>query len=479
MKRLLTTFPALLAALLLVLGPAMTARANMLLGDKLTLRDEKKMGQDFDQIIRSQMSMVGDTYITDYVAEVVARVVTGKRPMPYHITSAVISNPLLNAFAIPGGYIYIFTGLIQSVETESQLAGVIAHELAHVSQRHVASRIEKQNMMSLLSAGGMLAGLLLGVVAGGNTGAKAGQAIMLGSTGAATAAMLHYSQEDEREADHVGLNSMVQAGYNPEGMPQTFEIMMKNKWFDNSSQMPSYLSTHPGTTERIFYLNDRIARMPVEFLERKDDNTRLRRVQVLVRSKMSPGNTALAYWDDKNQSEYTPLDYAGRAITLARLKRMDEAGQDFDKALALDGEDPIIAREAGIFYFKTGQPDRAISLLQKAVIMNKRDALALFYLARLQAEAKQLEQAASNMRKVNELVPEDWEVHHHLGMILGESGDDFGGNLHLGYAGAYSMDLRKATLHLQKAQALAKTDAQKEQLKELDELIKARAELKK
>jgi predicted Zn-dependent protease len=473
-------FPALLAAMLLVLVPAVTARADLdLFGGKMTLRDENKMGHDFDQIIRAKQNMVGDTYITKYVADVVARVVTGKRPMPFHVKSAVIANPLINAFAIPGGYIYIFTGLIQSVDTESQLAGVIAHELAHVSQRHVVSRIEKQKKISLLSTAGMLAGLLLGVAGGGGNAAQAGQALVVGSQGVATAAMLHYSQEDEREADHVGLNSLVKAGYNPEGMPGTFEIMLKNKWYDNSSNMPSYLSTHPGTEERITYLNDRIARMPKAFLERKDDNTRLKRVQVLIRSRMSPANTALAYWDDKKESEYTPMDYVGRGITLERLKRMDEAQAAFDKALSLAKDDPLVVREAGIFYFKTGRADRAVGLLQKAAIMDRDDAMALFYLARLQAEAKQYAEAAKNMRKVNELVPEDWEVHHHLGMILGESGDTFGGNLHLAYAAVYSMRLDKAREYMQRARDLAQTQEQKDRIKDLEETIQARAEIGK
>lgn len=479
MRRKPATLTALFAALLLVFGPVPGARANMLFGDKLTLRDENKMGREFDQIIRSRMAVVGDTYITDYVDRIVARIVTGKRPMPYKVQSTVIANPLLNAFAIPGGYIYVFTGLIQAVETEAQLAGVVAHELGHVSQRHVVNRIEKQKRVTVLSTAGMLAGLLLGAATGGDTGAKAGQALMVGSAGAGTAAMLQYSQDDEREADHVGLNSLVKAGYNPAGMPETFEIMMKNRWFDSGSDMPSYLSTHPGLSDRITYLQDRIKRMPPDFLKRHEDTTLLRKIQCLIRSKMSPANTALAYWDDKPKSEYTPMDHVGRANALMRLKKMEEARAAFETALAEAGDDPMVAREAGIYYFKVGSPDRAVGLLQKAIIQNKRDALALFYLARLQAEAKQFSRAASNMRKVEQLVPEDWEVHHHLGMILGESGDHFGGNLHLGYAAVYSMNMDKARRHQRQAEELARTEAQKKELKELSDLIEERAKAEK
>ncbi|HKI81676.1 MAG TPA: tetratricopeptide repeat protein, partial [Pseudodesulfovibrio sp.] len=168
-------------------------------------------------------------------------------------------------------------------------------------------------------------------------------------------------------------------------------------------------------------------------------------------------------------------------ITLERLKRIDEAQTAFEKALSLAKDDPLVVREAGIFFFKTGRADRAAGLLQKASIMDKDDAMALFYLARLQAEAKQYSEAARNMRKVNELIPEDWEVHHHLGMILGESGDTFGGNLHLGYAAVYSMRLDKAREYLQRTRDLAQpqTQEQKDRIKELEDIIKARAEIGK
>jgi predicted Zn-dependent protease len=447
-----------------------SARAGIMPENKLTIRQENEMGRKFDQMVRARMPMVGDTYITSYVDDLVQRVVAAKRPMPFRIKSAVIANPLLNAFAIPGGFIYIFTGLIQDVTSESQLVAVIAHELAHVSQRHVASRIEKQSKVGMLAMAGVLAGAFLGV-AGNSSASKVGQALMVGSQGAATAAMLNYSQEDEREADQVGLNSLVQAGYNPQGMPDTFEMMLKNRWFDTGSQIPSYLSTHPGLSERVTYLNDRIKRMPQAFTARKDDNAKLIKVQMLVRAKMSPATTALAYWDNKSRKEYTPVDFIGRGIVLERMKNRDEALESIEQALHLDGEDHLIVREAGIFYFKAGDKDKAQRYLQKAVIQDNRDALALFYMARLQAESKNYARAADNMRKVLEIVPEDSEVYQNLGMILGESGDSFGGNINLAYAAVYSFDMRKARHHYQQAAAsvpeAAQTDAQKEQLKAL------------
>ena len=474
--RIHTILPALLAALTMILAPAGVARSGIIGPDKLTIRDENKLGAQFDQLIRSQMPIVGDTYITSYVDKLVQDVVKAKRPMPFRITSTVIANPILNAFAIPGGYIYVFTGLIQESTSESQLVGVIAHELGHVSQRHVAQRIEKQKIVGMFSMVGTLAGLFLGV-AGGKGSAKMGQALAMSSQGMATAAMLTYSQQDEQEADHVGMNALVGAGYNPMGMPQMFEIMMKNRWFDSGSQMPSYLSTHPGLADRIIYLKDRIKRMPASFTERKDDNTTLHKVQCLIRSKMSPATTAKAYWDSKPEKEFTAMDYIGKGNVLERLKDRDDAAACFAKALKMDGEDALVCREVGIFYFRTGNQNEAFKYLQKALIKNRDDALGLFYLAKLQARIKDYSRAAANMRKVMAMVPQDGEVHQSLGMILGESGDHFGGNLHLAYGALYYGNMRKADYHRQQAAAAATTDEQKKELETLDQTIKMRASL--
>lgn len=474
-NRLFTILPALLAVVTIILTPVGVAHSGFLPGsDKMTIRDENKLGRQFDQIVRSQMPMVEDTYITTYVDGLVQNIVHAKRPMPFKIKSAVIASPILNAFAIPGGFIYVFTGLIQEVKSESQLVGVISHELAHVSQRHVASRLEKQKKISMLSMVGTVAGIFLGVT-GGKGSAKMGQALAMGSQGMATAAMLQYSQDDEREADHVGMNALVKAGYNPKGMPETFEILQKNRWFDSGSQMPSYLSTHPGLADRVIYLNDRIKRMPKVFLDRKDDNTKLHKVQCLIRSKMSSATTAKAYWDTMLPADFTAMDYVGKGIVLHRLKDNDDATACFTKAVKMAGDDPLVCRETGIFYFKLGKHNEAFKYLQKSLIIRRNDPLGLFYLARLQAQIKDYGRAIANMGKVMHMVPEDAEVRQHLGMILGESGDEFGGNLQLAYAAFYSHDKRKAQYHRQQAAGAAKSDGQRKQLEELDKLLKTQS----
>ena len=173
----------------------------------------------------------------------------------------------------------------------------------------------------------------------------------------------------------------------------------------------------------------------------------------------------------------TAMDHAGRGIVLERLKRRDEAGAAFAKALEMGKNDQLVHREAGIFFFKTGERKQAFRYLHQAAMHNQRDALALFYLARLQADAGEFSRAEGNMRLVANLVPEDAEVHHHLGMILGESGDAFGGNLHLAYGAVYSRNMRKAKYHAGKAGRLAATGTQKAELSTLNAVIQAREEL--
>lgn len=435
----------------------------------LTVSKEKEIGAEFDQKIHNEMRVLDDPIIVEFIGGIVNRIVEAKDPMPFNVTSRVILNPALNAFAIPGGYIYTFTGLIESVSTESELAGVISHELAHVSQRHIASRLEKASKVGSLTMVGMLAGAFLGVAGGGGQTGKLAQGLMVGSKAAGTAAMLTYSQQDERDADHVGLNSLVKAGYNPEGMPATFQTMLKNQWYaaPGENGIPAYLSTHPGLSERIGYLEDRIQRLPAAFVNRQDDNYKLLRVQALLRGRYDPPTVALGYYKNKPKSEYISLDWMAYALVLERARKSEEAVAAMNKAVAMDDNDPLILREGGAFFTRIGDFGKAAGMLQKAAFIAPSDPMVLLRLGELQLKRKKYDEAESYLEQAKKSLGRNPAVYMALGRTLGEAGNLFGGHLNLGWGFVYSKDYRKAKMHADKAAQLARTKEQKEEASRL------------
>lgn len=467
----LLLIPLLAAAL--VLAPALQARAAW---GEFTISDEIEAGRKFDAYVRSSMPLVEDTEIAGYVESVVRRLVNNIPPQPFRFTSTVIQNGSMNAFAIPGGYVYVFTGLILNLQTEDQMAAVLAHELAHVTEHHVAKRMAEMQLASIGAIAGTLAGAFLGIAGGGSNMANLGGALVMGSQAGAAAAYLQYTQENEREADHQGLNYLAAAGYNPMAMAETFDIMQKQRWYISNDKIPSYLSTHPALPDRVAYIKGRVARMPQDFLKRKADNTAFLRVQTLVRAKLQATDVALAWYT--NKGELNPLETMGLGIVQTRLNRIGDAERSFQKALAALPNDSLVLREAGIYYFKQGNFQKSQPLLQKALILKPGDALTLFYNARLLGESKQYDAAIVSMRQVLKELPEDPEVRYHMGRLLGESGDQFGGHLNLAYCYELQRNKKQAEFHLEKARSFARDADQKKQVEDFENFRREREELR-
>ena len=139
----LRRFMALFVLLAFLSAQLVAVPAQAFFFGGVTIKDEKEMGHKFDVMIRANMPIVEDPEVSQYVNQIVDRLVKKIPPQPFNFKAAVILHNSLNAFAIPGGYVYVFTGLIMNMEKEEELAGVLAHELAHVTQHHVASRLER------------------------------------------------------------------------------------------------------------------------------------------------------------------------------------------------------------------------------------------------------------------------------------------------------------------------------------------------
>lgn len=459
---------ALCLALLLAFPPQAFAG----LFGEFTVEKEKELGKKYNTLIKAHYPIVEDPEIVGYIKSVVDRVAAVLPPQPYPITTTVVRNGSINAFATPAGYVYVFTGLITEFEHESELAGVIAHELAHVTQRHVAKRIEQSQLVQTGMIAGILAGMLLGS-GGSDSQAEAGEALIVGSMAGGSSAMLNYSRIDEREADQVGMNYLVDAGFVPTGMQHGFK-KIRHKKFLSGSSIPAYLSTHPGVDERIGYLDDRIRRLPEDIKTRKHDDERFKRVQTLVRARFSDKDAALNTF--RNGTGDPALDAMGMGIVQARENRSAEASKAFEVAIKLAPNDPLVLREAGRFNYQQGTASLAERYLTKAVLLNPDDLMALFFLARLMDDKGYSDRAVSYYKRILETLPEDSEVHLFLGRTLGKSGKTFEGHLHLAYSALYSLNRKKIQMHVEKAESLAETDEQKKQFEDLKAAVDERAE---
>lgn len=442
------------------------APAGALFGS-FTIKDEIELGRKFNVLIRSKLPLVQDPEVVNYVEGIVNRLSKTMPVQPFPFTTSVIRHNAINAFACPGGYVFVHTGLILAMRHESELAGVIAHELAHVTQRHIAGRIEQSQVISILSLAGALAGAFLG--------GEAGTAAMAGTMAAAQAAMLSYSRADESEADQVGMTYLTKAGYPPQGMVGAFQVIGRKQWLMGSS-IPTYLSTHPGVQDRVTDMSVRVSRLPASMQNKKDDDRQFLRIQALVRARYAdPGPAAQEFARQLNGPNRC-MALMGQGVLAARQNRVSDAAKKFEDAMACAPDDELIVREAGRFHYTKGNRNRGAELLQRAVIMDRNDIMALFFHARSLADSGNNAQAIETTRQVLRKVPEDPEVHTFISRYYGNSGQMFMAHLHRAYAALYANEKNKVDQFFGKAKELAQGPEDKARVERFESEYKERKE---
>lgn len=219
-------------------------------GDSLSFAEQhqnKLAGEWSLQRINGQAKMEHDPWIEETVKEMTWRLNAQARQQA-PLAVVIIDNPNINAFAAPGGLIGINTGTIIAAKSMDELASVIAHEVAHISQRHYEHSADERKKALLLQIGGMLAAIAASAVDG-----DAGAAVMMGSQTIAMNSGMAFSRSNEREADRVGMQIMNQAGYNPRAMVSFFATMDQQRQLNQSANqfLPSFIRSHPLSNERL------------------------------------------------------------------------------------------------------------------------------------------------------------------------------------------------------------------------------------
>lgn len=231
-------------------GPAATAAELPAMGEPvdqvLSPRQEAEIGRELMAQARRTLDLNRDPEIAAYIDGVGRRLAAHSDSTPVNgYTFFVVRNPSINAFAGPGGYIGVHSGLILEADTEAQLAGVMAHEIAHVSQRHIARSFARSQRDSYATLAAILAGLVIGA-----QNPQAGQAAITGGIAVDQQRRINYTRSNEYEADRIGIALLARAGYTPVGMTEFFETLMRSSGA-GGSQVPEFLRTHPLSQNRI------------------------------------------------------------------------------------------------------------------------------------------------------------------------------------------------------------------------------------
>jgi len=433
-----------------------------------TIEDEIKLGKEFHEKLEKSEVLIHNEKVNIYINNLGQKILSQTKKAPFDFQFFVIRSSAVNAFATPGGYVYINRGLINLVEKESELAGIMAHEIAHVNARHVASIIEKSQKVSM----GTLAAILAGAFLGG--GGDLTAAVTSFSLATATSLNLKYSREHEEEADRMGLNYLVSAGYDGAAMIDFLKTMRRFEFYSNS--IPSYFLTHPGTDERIRYLDAAIQTTPPG---KGSDSVigNLKRVQTILMFGERNLDVSLHYFQNELKKNPKDVDALyGLAVIEERRGRTSESLAAYQAVLKIAPDDDDILRDMGILNFTLGKSSEAVQYLQKALTINKEDVDILLYLGRAYASLANYSAALDIFKKLERKnLPPDVDIYYDIAMCYGNIKDL--GNSHY-YFGIHFKKKNKtdsALFHFREAlkHISRQDDKYKEAEKEITSLQKA------
>lgn len=287
---------------------------------------EYQLGRAWLRMFRSRAPTLDDPLLQDYLEDLVYRLATHSELQDRRIEVVIVDNPVINAFAVPGGVIGIHTGLLLYAQSEDELATVLAHEIAHLSQRHFSRGVEQQQKNMPL----MLAGMLAGAVLLATTGSDAGLAALSTTQAAALDAQLRFSRSNEQEADRIGMQTMVNADMDPHAAPQMFERMLQSSRYSGGNRMPEFMRTHPLSESRISDTRNRARRYPV-MVKEQSLPFHLMRARVQVHHAASPQLAAARYRDSlEGEPRSREGDRYGLVLALTESGQAEAATAELD-----------------------------------------------------------------------------------------------------------------------------------------------------
>ena len=410
---------------------------------------ERRIGDAALKQLRAQGAYLNDPEVNDYLNELGRRLVAVRNDTRFDFTFFAVPDASINAFAMPGGYVGVNTGLILLTQSESELASVLAHEITHVTQNHMARFLENQKNALLMS----LAALALALVAARSNSASSGDMVGAAVTSAqalTVQSQLNFTRENEYEADRIGFQRLEDAGFDVGGAASLMERMQKATRFADGS-VPTYLRTHPVTYERIADAQTRAQNRPYRQVA---DSPDFQMVRALLRSYVGRGDEAVAWFDvalaeGKYNSEVATR--YGLVAALLRDRQFDRAKRELATLERIAPPHPMIEAIAGHVLLETGEPAKAATRFEDALKRYPTKMQLVYdYPEALVAAGRPAEATAFVEAQLTRF-PQDGTLHRIAAKAYAAQGKSLKQHYHLGEYYAWQGNLRLAIDQLELA----------------------------
>lgn len=455
--------PGLLSAILLSSALTMYPGASTAgpvdlpsLGDAtsgiISQQQEYELGRTWLKVLRSQTPMISDAQLKDYLERLIFRLAGSSELQDHRLVPLVIDSPVLNAFAAPGGIVGVNTGLFLYAETEAQFAAVLAHELAHLSQRHYARNVEEARNKSIPTAAAILGSIILMATAGGDAGAAA----LTSTVAGVQSSRLRFSRQFEREADNIGINTLTKAGFDPQAMPEIFELMNKASRF--GSRPPEFLLTHPVTENRIADSRARADQLSTQTLKASKGslNYQLMRMRAAILNNSNPNELIkqLSKELEAGLSSAPAVTRYGLALANMKTRNFKVADQYLTPLLKDNPNNLHLIMTRAILDADTGKANEGIARLDKALEINPGSYPIMATRAEVLTKQQKYSEARDELLKLSRARPDDPDIWFALAEVQGQANDILG--LHQSRAEYFFLNgnLDDAIKHLQYARKM-------------------------
>lgn len=402
----------------------------------ISSKDESELGRRFDFEARSKLPLLNEPDVARYLDRVGATLVGALADRAFEYRFTPLRDGQVNAFAVPGGFVYVNAGVLVRAGNDDEVAGVLGHEIAHVQAHHLARQQEKTQLLNYA----VIAGLILSAIQ---------PAIGAGALAASSAVQLKYQRGFEQEADFLGARYMRNAGYEPRGMLDFFKKLMDDQR-GGPKLVPPYLLSHPLTEERLTNLEAVLRQSQWDRASRRAGSLDLERARLAARVNLEPIDAVIA--DYRRRVEENPADpLAAYLFGTAQLLAGNAAPAREMLRRAQQLGVQVSERELGRLALQQRAFGEAIERLRKAAEIDPQDALVFRELGRALEAIDDRAGAMEAYGKAVELSPSLDDVHYSLGMLAGRSGRTGEGYYHLGEALLLRGEYQSALNNLHKA----------------------------